>query len=330
MSLHHCNQYSNCINKQPLTPEDIRKIGSALGKPKAYRDGYICCCPTHEDNNPSLSIWLSGEYSLGLKCYADCKPDVVYNEIKSRGLLPHNRMGTSRLQNEHVSKRFTPKSSSAIILKKPTDNEYNLKYAKDIWAQSANSLSSPVETYLRSRGIQGDIPSTIRYISDAKHKPTGKCYPCMISAIMRWPDSQIIGVHRTFLSSDGKSKALVEPNKMMLGNVSGGAVRLTLAPAREVLVVGEGLETMLSFIGMYPEYAIWAVLSASNLESLVLPELPLASTIIIAADNDNNDKGLKAAKLAAKKWSSQGRTVKIALPPEKGTDFNSVLMGELA
>jgi hypothetical protein len=325
MKLPLYNQRCNYSNKQPLTLENLKQIAFALGKAHLYRDGYVCCCPAHQDSNPSLSIWLSDKYQLGLKCYAGCNPEDINNEIKSRGLLPHNRIGTSRPQNNRISKGGTRKFSGTIMPKKPTDNEYKLKYSRQLWAQGIDPANTSVETYLKSRSIQGDIPSTILYVSDAKHKPTGKCYPCMVSAIMRWPDSQVIGVHRTFLSADGKSKAPIECNKMMLGNMSGGAVRL--APIREVLVVGEGLETMLSLMGLYPDYAIWAVLSASNFESLILPELPLASTIIIAADND--DAGLKAARSTAKKWSLQGRTVKIAYPPEKGSDFNDVLMGEL-
>ncbi len=55
---------------------------------------------------------------------------------------------------------------------------------------------------------------------------------------------------------------------------------------------------------------------------LVLPALPLAAEVVIAADHD--EAGLEAAEKAAALWSSQGRKVWIAQPPEPGTDFNDM------
>jgi hypothetical protein len=53
-----------------------------------------------------------------------------------------------------------------------------------------------------------------------------------------------LGIHRTFLARDGSGKAPLDPQKMMLGPCRGGAVRL--APAGDVLLVGEGIETSLA------------------------------------------------------------------------------------
>jgi hypothetical protein len=52
-------------------------------------------------------------------------------------------------------------------------------------------------------------------------------------------------VHRTYLRPDGSGKAgLQGGDRLMLGAVAGGAVRLSGGPAR--LVVAEGIETGLS------------------------------------------------------------------------------------
>jgi len=51
-------------------------------------------------------------------------------------------------------------------------------------------------------------------------------------------------IHRTFLVRDGRGKAPVDPQKMMLGPCRGGAVRLGVPG--DVLMVGEGIETCLS------------------------------------------------------------------------------------
>ena len=307
------------INMQAVAPEDIKNIAFSLGKAKAYRDGYMCCCPAHDDANPSLHIWPEENYPLGLKCFTGCKPGDIYNQIKLRGLFPKNSGDTSGSNNSYL------KSFNEVHYSEVTKENDNTKYAIELWKKSANATNTPVEAYLKSRGIR-NIPPTIRFASSMKHSATKTFWPCMITAITRWPNCHIVGVHRTFLLPDGTDKAPIEPNKMMLGAVSGGAVRLT--PINETLIIGEGIETMLSLMGLRSEYAIWAALSASNYQRLILPELPFASTIIIAADND--DAGRKSANLAAQKWLKEGRTVKITSPTKEGTDFNEVLMGDMA
>ena len=61
--------------------------------------------------------------------------------------------------------------------------------------------------------------------------------------------------------------------------------------------------------------------------ALVLPPLPLAATVVILADNDANGAGERAAHTAAQRWLAEGRRVRIAMPPDPGTDFNDVLRG---
>jgi putative DNA primase/helicase len=72
----------------------------------------------------------------------------------------------------------------------------------------------------------------------------------------------------------------------------------------------------------------WATLSASGIEALVLPPLPIAATVIIAADHDLNGIGQGAAHKAARRWLAEGRRVRIPLPPEPDTDWNDVLRGK--
>ena len=55
----------------------------------------------------------------------------------------------------------------------------------------------------------------------------------------------------------------------------------------------------------------------------MLPALPLAKSVLIAADHD--PVGLAAASRAADRWTSEGRSVRIARPPKLGTDFNDLI-----
>ena len=52
--------------------------------------------------------------------------------------------------------------------------------------------------------------------------------------------------------------------------------------------------------------------------------------VAIAADNDQNRKGMDAAEKAAALWSSQGRKVSITQPHKPGTDFNDMARSELS
>jgi phage/plasmid primase-like uncharacterized protein len=193
--------------------------------------------------------------------------------------------------------------------------------ARALWRRSQPAEGTPVETYLRVRGLTGPMPKTVRHLPDARHGPTGLVFPAMICAVTRWPSGEVIAVHRTFLTADGR-KAPVEPQKMTLGPTAGAAVRL--AAAGPALAVAEGIETALS-AQEATGLPTWAALSAGGIENLVLPPSPYALEITIFADNDASGRGKQAADKAAARWHAEGRRVWTALPPSPGTDFNDVL-----
>jgi hypothetical protein len=128
-----------------------------------------------------------------------------------------------------------------------------------------------------------------------------------------------LGIHRTFLARDGSGKAPLDPQKMMLGPCRGGAVRL--APAGDVLLVGEGIETSLAAM-QASGHPAWAALSTSGLMALDLPQS--VRDVIVLADGD--EAGKAAARGAALRWKREGRRVRIAYPSE-GMDFNDMVLG---
>ena len=141
----------------------------------------------------------------------------------------------------------------------------------------------------------------------------------MVALVTLGQDDVPLAIHRTFLARDGSGKAPVDPQKMMLGPCSGGAVRLGLA--REVLMVGEGIETCLA-AQQASGIPAWAALSTSGMKALDLPDD--VREVIVLADGD--DAGEAAAQEVARYWKREGRRVRIARPPQ-GSDFNDVLLG---
>ncbi len=59
--------------------------------------------------------------------------------------------------------------------------------------------------------------------------------------------------------------------------------------------------------------------------ALILP--PIVQHVVILADHDRSGAGERAARAAAACWLAEGRRVRIAIPPEPGTDMADVLAG---
>jgi hypothetical protein len=139
----------------------------------------------------------------------------------------------------------------------------------------------------------------------------------MVALVTGGTDAKPIAIHRTFLARNGNGKAPVDQTKMMLGPCRGGVVRL--GQCGDVLMVGEGIETCLAAM-QATGHAAWAALSTSGLRTLDLPRG--ARDVIVLADGD--EPGEAAAQDCARRWTREGRRVRIARPPQ-GMDFNDLL-----
>ncbi len=290
----------------PKHAMNAETIAKALGGRKAG-GGWMARCPSHDDREPSLSIRDADDGKVLVRCHAGCYQGQVIAALRSRGLWEENGY-----------RRFTRPASRATANDRPDrDDAKRSAAALAIWQAATLADGTPVETYLVSRGLHIPPPPTLRFHAGLKH-PSGGIWPAMVALVTRGTDDAPLAITRTFLSHDGRRKALVEPSRMMLGRVAGGAVRL--APAGDTLGVAEGIETALSVMqatGM----PMWAALSTSGYARLGLP--PGVREIVIFADNDR--AGLEAARHAAVRWHAEGRTVRIAVPPQPGMDFNDLV-----
>lgn len=155
----------------------------------------------------------------------------------------------------------------------------------------------------------------------------------MVGQVVRFdldPD-ETIAVHRTFLKRDGSGKADVEKAKVMLGDSRGGGIWLGSNSVSlfdlDSLAVTEGIETGLSYQQIKGAPTI-AATSTGGLVALQLPALPAAKRVVIGADNDPNDAGLRAALNAAQRWRDEGRQISIENP--RGVkDWNDLLQNRL-
>lgn len=268
-----------------------------------WRGGYgMACCPAHDDTNPSLDVTQKNGRVL-FCCRAGCSQREVLSALASLRL----RVGQLRSSREA-----------------PTENdrerERHTRTALEIWEASEPAAGTLAERYLNSRGIKIPVPESLRFHSGLKH-PSGSVYPAMVALVTHGRTGQASAVHRTFLAPDGTKKAPVAQQKLCLGPCRGGASRL--APATDIVMVAEGIETALSAMQV-KKWPAWAALSASFLRTLELPS-EIRNVIVLA---DGDDAGIAAATDAASRWHCQGRRVRIARPPH-GLDINDILCGSL-
>ncbi len=271
---------------------------------KKSGEGWYARCPSHDDKNPSLSIGEKDGKVL-VHCHAGCSQSAVIDALKRRGLWEDRRDNFERPRKTRTE--LTPEQKKSLALK--------------IWKSSVPAANTLVQTYMASRGLTIPIPSSLRFHPELKHLPSGKNYPCMLALITHGIDGYPMAIQRTYLARDGKGKASIEPNKMMLGLSRGGAIKLT--EPDDFLMVGEGIETSLSAMAATGHPA-WAAMSASGLAALDLPQS--VSKVIVLADSD--ERGEEVAQQCARRWVQQGRKVSIARPPQ-GKDFNDLLTDHL-
>lgn len=193
--------------------------------------------------------------------------------------------------------------------------------AARLFAASNPITGMLAETYLRSRGItQIGANGALRFHPNCWHREEGQnrsiAKPAMIAAATDGAGA-VQGVQRTWLAPDGQGKAAVYPQRRAKGHLLGNAVRLT--PHDDILVIGEGIETMLSLSEAVLGLPVWAALSSGHLRAVLLPEG--LQRLYIAIDRDPAGRG------AAERLSARATEIGIAvrvLEPRLG-DFNDDL-----
>lgn len=285
-----------------VTPMNAEAITRALGGKWSGRSG-LAFCPAHDNTRtPALSLADGEDGKLLVTCHAGCDPVDVLHAINGRGF------GTV-----DVYARPLPKPAR--------DNKDRQAFALKLWGEGYPIRDTVAEKYLGNRAIRAPFPKTLRFHPAIRHAETRLPYPGMIGIVTIGDDADQVGIHRTFLTPDGR-KAMVLPNKMMLGVCGGGAVRLQ-DEGTGPLVVCEGIETGLSLrddLGtMHSAPRVWAALSTSGIKKLVLPSR--GGRLVIAPDGDS--AGRRAADDLAMRAQALGWQVSIMDAPE-GRDWNDV------
>jgi len=161
--------------------------------------------------------------------------------------------------------------------------------ARKLFAMARPIAGTDAETYLRLRGI-ANLTGTdaLRFHPGCYYRDADgatHAMPALIAAVTAEGD-RIMGVHRTWLAPGGNGKADVPTPRRAMGSLLGHGVRFGFAAGStaDVIVAGEGIETMLSLRMAIPGLPVIAGLSASHLGSIHLPTG--LRRLYIAADSD--------------------------------------------
>ena len=210
--------------------------------------------------------------------------------------------------------------------------------ARRLWRRCRAIDGTHAEAYLRARAIHRCRFPALRFHPALFHRDGGgvRRLPALIAAVTgdaveriapvertgpgeRPGHGAITGVQRTWLDPDRPAKARVSRPRKALGRVHGHAVRFG-APAAGTLLVGEGIETVLSIVTAMPDITAAAALSSGSLGAFAPP--PGVARLVIARDNDA--EGERAAERLVRRCARTGVAAQVVVP--EGDDFNSDLV----
>ncbi len=194
--------------------------------------------------------------------------------------------------------------------------------ARRLFATARPVPGTLAETYLRERGIAGPLdwpslrfhPACYYRPEDDAHPPQG--WPALLGAVTG-PHGKLTGLQRTWLASDGGGKAPFLTPRKALGHLLGNAVRFGAPDG--VMAAGEGIETVLSLLTLFPALPMAAALSATHLAAFSLP--PSLARLYVLRDNDA--AGQFAAERLSQRCRDAGIDCRVLTP--KGKDLNADL-----
>ena len=194
------------------------------------------------------------------------------------------------------------------------NDAWRRRRALEAWRAARDPRGTPAEVYLRSRGL--DLTDSLAGDVLRWH-PAGPwekgTSPMMIALMRDIVTNEPRAIHRTAITLEG-----VKIDRMMLGPAKGTAVKLG-APTG-ALVVGEGIETVLSAVRIGYGPGAWALGSAGPIGRL--PVLDGIERLVLLEERDPTSAN--AVSDCGHRWTRAGRAVSV-VTPKRGNDLNDAL-----
>ena len=206
--------------------------------------------------------------------------------------------------------------------------------------------AEPGRRYFDARGLsalveRADWPHDLRlhpccpyWAAGPDGRPQRLAETPALVALVRAPGGEPVGLHTTWLRADGSGKAelhdaagnpLPARKLRLIARGAGAGAAVRLYPPGERLAIGEGIETCLAVRVACPDLPVWSGLTAGGVAAAVLPAG--VREVLLVADHDA--AGARAVLALASRCRSEGRTVRVLVPPA-GCDAADVLTAEVA
>ncbi|HTN15764.1 MAG TPA: toprim domain-containing protein [Sphingomonadaceae bacterium] len=196
--------------------------------------------------------------------------------------------------------------------------------ARRLFAASKPLVGTLAASYLAARGIiRVHELAALRFHPRCYYRAneddlpgTPGSFPALIAAVTDGDGVQT-GTHRTWLDASGSTKAAVASPRRAMGNILGHAIRFGLA--EDIMVAGEGIETVLSLRELLPAMPMIAATSSAHLAAAQFP--PFLQRVYVARDRDKAGDG--AFAILSDRAQAAGIEL-VSLMPTLG-DFNDDL-----
>ena len=192
--------------------------------------------------------------------------------------------------------------------------------ARRLWERGKPIEGTLAERYLTDRGITEFGPS-LRFHPTCFYRDKSDAEPRKIPALLcaiTDPDGTIVGVNRIYLAATGGRADVPDPKKV-LGRLHACAVRFGVPG--DVLVVGEGVETMLSIKTALPHMPVDCGLTAQHLSMYVPPNQVRSLWIARDAGRPGED----AARELEKRMRRERSDLRVQQLKPRRDDFNTRL-----
>jgi putative DNA primase/helicase len=218
-----------------------------------------------------------------------------------------------QLTGKRSSGRSNVRPHLFLVCENPDIAEYERRQrdkARYFFRSSTAAQGTPVEVYLRSRGIVLPVlPTTVRYLPPLKPEH----HPAMLvpyglpqesePGVLNISEDAITAVQLTLLKPDGSGKADVKPNKITIGSPAG--MPMVLAPANDLmgLAITEGCEDAMT-AHCATGLGAWAAGGWSSMPKLAGAMPGYIETVTIYADADEG--GQRGARDLAEALVARG------------------------
>ncbi len=196
----------------------------------------------------------------------------------------------------------------------------HIEWAQKAWGycKKIKFEGSPADIYLISRGLAECRirENNLRYHPKVMNKEAGKIMPALLLKVSVGPLTELVAVHRIFLTQDGQKADLDNP-KMALGAIKGAGI--WFGTPNEKLAIAEGPENALTIRVLGAPFAVSTVY-ATNFANLTIPDY--VTHVDLYPDPD--PAGLTNTQKAIEAYKAQNKKVSVKLPPKK--EYNGILM----